>query len=53
MDDDEDFEELSDVEFLRELSERIFNRLTPAMGFNQYDSDRLLWIAQKLEISDG
>lgn len=41
-------DELTDAEFLRELAKRIFHNTTPAMGFDQGDSDRLMEIARKL-----
>jgi hypothetical protein len=39
---------LDDAGFLRDLAQRIFENCTPAMGFDQSDSDRLIEIAEKL-----
>ena len=47
---DEEHEEMasSDIEFLRSLAEKIF-RTPVAYGFDQYDSDRLEEIANRME----
>lgn len=38
----------SDVDFLRDLAGRLFRNATPALGFDQGDTDRLYGIAHRL-----
>jgi hypothetical protein len=45
--------EQTDSEFLREISNWIFNNVTPAMGLDQYHSDRLREVAGRLETVDA
>lgn len=43
-----DDEKLNDVQYLRDLAERVF-RIPVKYGTDQYDTDRLCRIARKLE----
>lgn len=40
--------DMSNVEFIRDLAARMFRNATPAMGFDQGDTDRLYVIANRL-----
>ncbi len=42
--------DMSNVEFIRDLAARMFRNATPAMGFDQGDTDRLYVIANRLAV---